>query len=400
MKATVDLSVEFCGHRLKNPLIAGSCDFARSMPQFEKLAQSGVGGIVMKSITDAAPLQSQNFTDYLCLNHELEPWRPGQGHGAFYSRGGSMLSEAEWDKLVDDQLRMAQEKGIFLIGSICASEFDNWAILARKMAACGLPCLELNFGNPHFVASQKPMGARISQAQDVLAEVIKSVTAAVSIPVIVKVSPQISSITDLAKASKEAGARALTVSHRFQGLIIDVMKQRPLTSSWGGYGGHWMVPIAAAYVAQVAQAGGIQVCGSGGVGSWRDVLQFLMCGAGAVQLTTALMLQGYGLVTDILEGLNAYCGQKEVSHLNRLNGAALGSIQDYAKLPQRPPVEVKRPETCRECTEKPCEPACFFDAVQISGQGWPLIDQCCNGCGLCMQVCPYDDVLHLDVSQS
>jgi dihydropyrimidine dehydrogenase (NAD+) subunit PreA len=388
-----NLEVDFCGHKLRNPLIAGSCDFGRSTPQFARVVASGVGGVVMKSLTDAPPLQGQNFTEYLCLNPNQLPWKQGQPVGGFFSRGGGMLSETDWLAIVDDQLRLSLEHDVLLIGNICASIFENWAHMARMMVEKGITCLELNFGNPHFIASQKPMGAEISQAKDILVEIIKSVRSEVNVPILVKLSPQVSDMVGIVKASLHAGAEAVTVSHRFQGLIIDVETQTPLTSSWGGYGGSWQVPISMAYVARVAQATKAVICGSAGVSSANDVLQFIMSGAAAVQLTTALIVKGFGLVHEIIADLQAFCQRHKINRLEDMRGAALGAITEYAKLPQRPPVTLLNESACELCSAKPCYSSCYFDAISIGAKGAPEIIDICTGCGFCLQMCPIEGTL-------
>jgi len=388
-----DLRVEFCGLKLRNPLIAGSGDYGRSVTQFKRLVGAGLGAIVMKSVTDAPPLQGQSFTEYLCLDRNLLPWKHGREVGGFFSRGGGMLGEAEWLAVGREQIRLAREQGVVPIGNICAANYESWAHLARLMVDQGVPCLELNFGNPHFVASQKPLGAKISQDQEILVEIIRSVRAAVPVPLMVKLSPQVSDMEGLARASLEAGAQAVTISHRFQGLIIDVEARKPLTSSWGGYGGSWQMPLTAAYVARVARVSGLEICGSGGVGSAGDVLQLLLCGASTVQLTTALILHGPGLVAGILADLVRYCARQGTGRLAELKGSLLGAIADYARLPPKPAVSLLDPGHCLACREKPCGPACYFDAVTIAPDGRPRIDQNCCGCGFCLQMCPFEGAL-------
>lgn len=388
-----NLKVDFCGHKLVNPLIAGSCDYCQNIDQFRRAVSSGVGAVVMKSITDSAPLQGQSFTEYLCLNAELFPWKQGEMIEGFFSRGGGMLSEKDWLEIADEQIRLSRKHGVLLIGNICASIFENWARMAKMMVNKGISCLELNFGNPHFLASKKPLGAEISQSQNILVEIVKSVRAAVDVPILVKVSPQLSDIVGIVNGSLDAGAEAVTVSHRFQGLIVDVETQTPLTSSWGGYGGHWQMPITMAYVARVAQATNAEICGSGGVTNGMDVIQLLMGGAITVQITTSLILKGFKLVQEILNDIESFCFRHGIENIEDIKGSALKSITEYAKLPKRPHVNVVKKDVCRLCTEKHCYSFCYFNAISICDDGFPEIEDTCSGCGLCLQKCPFNGTL-------
>jgi len=198
-----------------------------------------------------------------------------------------MLSEEEWAKGADEAVSLAKSHGVLMIGSICASTLETWKGMAQRMQEKGVGMIELNLGNPHYTAAPGLIGARISQAEDLLGEVIQTVTEAVTIPVIAKLSPQVSNIVHLAELAKRSGASAVTLSHRFQGLLIDVEKKEPLGSIPFGYGGPWMLPIAIGYVAKVSQEVGIPICGSGGIFGGKDVLQFLMAGATTIQITTA-----------------------------------------------------------------------------------------------------------------
>jgi dihydroorotate dehydrogenase subfamily 1 len=388
------LQVEFCGISLKNPLIAGSCDFSRSLPQFRKTVQSGVGGIVMKSVTDVEALQDPKITRFLCLNPEMEPWKAGEKVGAFYSRGGAMLSLEAWKRIVDGQMRMADEQGVLLIGSICATSLENWRQIAKIMEAAGLRAIELNLGNPHYAASAKPMGAGILQKGGALAEVIEAVTRSVSIPVIAKLTPQVSDIVETACIAAQAGAAAVTISHRFQGMIIDIRKGEPLSSSLYGYGGPWMVPIAVGYVAKVAKETRIPICGSGGIENAGAVLQFLMAGAGAVQITTAVMLRGLRLIPSILNDLRSFCDRNGKTELKNWIGTALGKTGPYDRLSAQARVRVNNISLCRKCADRPCIDACYFDAIRTVETGVIEITEDCTACGLCLQICPYPGALH------
>jgi dihydroorotate dehydrogenase subfamily 1 len=305
-----------------------------------------------------------------------------------------MLSEGEWKKIAGDQLRLAHDNDVLLIGNICASSLENWTHLARMMEDSGIEVLELNLGNPHHAAARKPMGAKISQSEEILAEVVEAVAGSVSIPVITKLSPQVSNMVQVARLVKKAGASAVTISHRFQGWIIDIEKQESLSSALFGYGGPWMLPVALGYVANVSREVPIPICGSGGVSRWSDVLQMIMAGATTVQMTTALMLKGMKIVPEMLEHIATFCNRHGIDKLEGLIGAALRKEGTLDRLPEHARAAIQQKPFCLKCVNKPCIVGCYFDAILLrEDQSVEILTDQCTTCGLCTQMCPYPGAL-------
>jgi len=236
------LETTFCGVTLKNPLIAGSCDNSRSFEQLIKIVESGIGGVVLKSLTDVVPLQNRNIARFLSLNAEGTPWKPGDTKGGFFSRGGSMLSQKDWEQNLCEIRPLAADHDVVLIGNICAARLENWKTYARIVEDSGLPLIELNLGNPHYGSVDEPIGARIAQMEDLLYNIIDSVSQVVSIPVIAKLSPQVSDIIRLTETCKNAGAAAVTISHRFQGFLVDIDSGRPVRDIYMVTADHGLFP--------------------------------------------------------------------------------------------------------------------------------------------------------------
>jgi len=360
------------------------------MVPFRKIVESGIGAVVLKSVTDVASLQKASITRFLCLNGELEPWKCGQPIGGFYSRGGAMLREEDWVKIARQQLLLASENNVRLIGNICASTLENWTHLARVMEDTGIGILELNLGNPHYAAPQKPMGARIAQSEEILAEVVGAVVQSVSVPVIAKLSTQVGDIVQVARIVQRAGASAVTMSHRFQGLLVDIQKQEPRSSTLFGYGGRWMLPIVLGYVAKIAREIPITICGSGGVSTGSDVLQMMMVGARTVQVTTALMLKGMDLVPEMLKDIEGFCVQHGLNKVDELIGSALGKEGALDRIDEDAHADIRDKSFCLRCVNKPCVGACYFDAIHSKeDQSVEISTDHCIACGLCLQVCPF-----------
>jgi len=382
----------FCGVTLKNPLIAGSCDNSRSLEQSKKIIQSGIGGIVLKSLTDVVPLQNRRIARFLSLNTESTPWQPGDAKGGFFSRGGSMLSQKDWEQNLREIRPLAADHDVVLIGNICAAYLQNWKTYACIVEDSGMPLIELNLGNPHYGSIEEPMGARISQMEELLYNIIDSVSQVVSIPVIAKLSPQVSDIVRLAETCKDAGAAAVTISHRFQGFMVDIDSGRPFSRHLYGYGGPWLVPITLGYVYKIATSLDIPICGSGGISRWEDIVQFLATGASTVQITSALMLEGPSMVDTCLDGISSYCEQHSYSSFQDIVGSALTSDGIYDSFADDSTIIVANPDSCRRCDDRPCINACFFDALHWRGNALVVSDTC-TSCGLCIQYCPFEGTL-------
>jgi NAD-dependent dihydropyrimidine dehydrogenase PreA subunit len=234
------------------------------------------------------------------------------------------------------------------------------------------------------------MGARITQSEEILAEVVETVVRTVSIPVIAKLSPQVSHIVRVARIAQKAGASAVTVSHRFQGLMVDIEKQEFLSSTLFGYGGPWMLPIVLGYVAKISREVPIAICGSVGVSKWSDVLQLMMGGATTVQMTTALMLKGMKIVPEILRNIERYCVRHGLNEWDGLIGCALKKEGTLDKIAEDARAGIQDRSFCLKCLNKPCVGACYFDAIALNpDQSVEISADHCTACGLCIQVCPY-----------
>lgn len=389
------LTIKFHDIALKNPIMAGSCDYSRDSVGFSKIAASGVSAVVLKSVTNVKPLQNPYITKINCLDTAGMPWRKGENFGALYSRGGAMLSIEEWLREIDEIVAASEKHGVVPIGSICASEVQAWEEYSAIMVSKGLRILELNLGNPHFRAVDRLKTAGETSYLDPVKQIIRSVTAAVPVPVMVKVSPQMGRMLDIVQAAEECGASGVTLSHRFQGLIIDVGTGEPLSSSLFGYGGPWMAPITVGHVFSVSESCHIPICASGGIFRVEDFLQALMAGASLVQLTTAMMIEGTGVVAKMLAGLERHLEENRMADVGELIGFAQGKAGLYDRVDGAEVPKVMDTSRCPHCPDKPCLASCFYQAISVNEKGIPEIDDNCIGCELCLQMCPFPGVLSM-----
>jgi dihydropyrimidine dehydrogenase (NAD+) subunit PreA len=210
-------------------------------------------------------------------------------------------------------------------------------------------------------------------------------------------------VTDIAlvaQAAKESGADALCTVNTVSGLIgIDLDTLTPLpavggVATYGGYSGPGIKPIALRCVAQIAKATGLPVSGMGGLSTWEDAVEFMAVGASTVQVGTAVMWHGYGIIDRLVHGLETYLDRKGFAGPGPVIGAALPRVVAFPEMPLSPRAKASVDDTCNGCML--CVTACAdggFQAITgVRGQIVTIDDRKCDGCGLCAMVCPQKSI--------
>jgi dihydropyrimidine dehydrogenase (NAD+) subunit PreA len=264
------------------------------------------------------------------------------------------------------------------------------------MEAAGADALELNLSCPHF-RIENNMGAALGKNEDTSAAITAWVKAVVKIPVIVKLTPNVSNIQTVAVAVQNAGADALAAINTVQCLTgVDIETFEPLPSvkgysAFGGYSGSAVKPIGLRCVAQLAQATNLPLQGIGGIAGWQDVVEYFAVGASAVQICTAVMLHGYGIITPLLAGLESYLERKGIEQIGNITGAAIPKITAREKLDMhwKRHSSAIAPEKCTRCAK--CLVACSEcgqAAIRFVDKLVTIDIDRCDGCSLCTHVCP------------
>ncbi|WP_304507581.1 tRNA-dihydrouridine synthase [Anaerotignum sp.] len=384
-----DMRVEFCGLELKNPLIAASADYSREKDSFTRLAKSGVAAIILKSVTDAEALQAKSIARFDIMDVKQNKVRgdiPEQY--TFFSRGGSMLKLSEFTETAKEYLEIAKENDVLLIGSIAASKKENWVTYAKHMEKMGMQAIELNFGNPHGEASDGKLGFLIGQIPELCCDITKAVLDAVDIPVIAKLTPQISDMAELASALKKVGVRAVTAMHRFQGLVVDPIDEEVFLGGYAAIGGTWMKPVSLANIAKVYRQTGMEICGSNGVDTGKDLVEYMMCGAKVVQMCSTLMFKGVDSAAKIICDAQEIMTKKEVAKAEDIVGRLAKKIITYKNLGDLPNIKSEVDTTkCEKCKDKPCLSRCYFSAIRLENGKVVADDEACTGCGMCIHIC-------------
>jgi dihydropyrimidine dehydrogenase (NAD+) subunit PreA len=276
---------------------------------------------------------------------------------------------------------------------------QNWQRLAESMQEAGADALELNVSCPHGMPT-KGMGAFIGQNAELVGQVVSWVKSVSRVPVVVKLTPNVTDIAFVALAAKDNGADALCAINTVLGLIgVDLETLTPLptvggVSTYGGYSGPGVKPIALRCVAQMAKATGLPVSGLGGLSTWEDALQFMAVGAGTVQVGTAVMWNGYAILEGLAQGVSSYLDSKGFGDLGPVIGAALPKIVEFPEMPLAARARASVDDQCNGCLL--CMAACadggFHAITGLKGEVVTIDGERCDGCGLCVMVCPLNSI--------
>jgi dihydropyrimidine dehydrogenase (NAD+) subunit PreA len=385
-----DLGVDFLGMQFPNPFMLASAPPARTGEMIIRAFDKGWGGAVTKTI---GPEPAKD------LQPRLQPLRLGKRKiGMENIELITQLSVEEWQHEIAT-VKVAYPNRPLWASIMGVMEEGSWQYIAEATQEAGADALELNVSCPHGMPS-KGMGAFIGQSDVMTGDVVAWVKEVARVPVIVKLTPNVTDIAFVAEAAKENGADGLAASNTVLSLVgvnLDTLTPLPEVggvSTYGGYSGPGMKPIALRCVAQIAKATGLPVSGMGGINTWRDAVEFMALGAGTVQVCTAVMWQGYDIIEKLKEGLTEYLEEKGNLDLKSVIGAALPKIVDFPEMPLGPRAKAVVDETCNGCLLclDACSDAGFQAITGMKGEVVEIEGERCDGCSLCVMVCPLGSI--------
>lgn len=298
----VSLEVELFGIRFENPLILASGINDKVPEQWIRAHEEGAGGVVTKSI-GIEPRKGYDNPTIVELPYGLinAMGLPNPGWKGFLE----MVEGYTFD--------------FPLIVSIFGGTPKEFAFLAQKLSDVA-DAFELNLSCPHA----KGYGMEIGQNPENVYEVVKAVKDATDKPVIAKLTPNIDDITKLGLAAEKAGADAVSAINTLKAIAIDIYARKPILSNRvGGYSGPGVKPVALRAVYDLAKVLDIPVIGIGGITTWQDAVEFLLAGASALQIGTAVSLRGWKVFREINEGIEAYLESEGFSSVEEIVGLAL-----------------------------------------------------------------------------
>lgn len=297
-----DLSVNICGIEFKNPVIPASGVFGYGREYEELFPLSKLGGIATKGTTITK------------RTGNLSPRIAEIPSGMINSVG---LQNPGIDYFIDTELPNLMTKDTVIIANIAGSTVDECVEIAKKLNNTDVHMIELNISCPNVKQGGAAFGTSCSSAENITAEVRK----ATEKPLIVKLSPNVTSITDIAKAVESAGADAVSLINTLLGMKIDINTRRPvLKNNVGGMSGSAIFPLAVRMVWQTANAVNIPVIGMGGISTGKDAIEMMMAGASAVQVGAAIFTDPYAPVK-IIDEMNEWLDSKNIKSVNEIVGS-------------------------------------------------------------------------------
>ncbi len=339
------------------------------------------------------------FYKTICMQdiHEVSPRFDAVGKPFAAFRNMEQLSENPVDVDFDILCRLKRDfPSKVIVASIMGQTEDEWRSLAVMAEQAGVDAVELNYSCPQM--HQAGLGCDVGQNPELVAAFTAVVKDAVSIPVIPKMTPNITHIVVPAAAAAQAGADAISAINTVKSVTMSddaAVSNHKIVS---GLSGRAIKPLALRFILEMAQSPdlkGVQLSGIGGIETWRDALEFIQLGCRNVQVCTSVMEYGYRIIDDLVLGLQSYMAQRQVDSLEQLVGEQLPAFVSPSELDCRTQVlPVINHEKCIGCGR--CFVSCSdggHQAIRFGEDRVPhVVGTKCVGCHLCRLVCPVDAI--------
>jgi len=397
-----DLRSNFLGIRSPNPFWLASAPPTDKEYNVVRAFKAGWGGVVWKTLGEDPPIVNVNGPRY------------GYVHGPDRRLIGFNNIELITDRPLEVNLheitavKKAWPDRAVVVSLMVPCEEKNWADILKRVEATNCDGVELNFGCPHGM-SERGMGSAVGQVPDYIEMVARWCKAHTRMPVIVKLTPNITDIRFPARAAKKGGADAVSLINTISSIVsVDLDSFSPNPSidgkgSHGGYCGPAVKPIALNMVAEIArdrETAGLPISGIGGITTWRDAAEFMALGAGNVQVCTAAMTYGFKVVQEMISGLGAWMDEKGYGSMSDFTGKAAPNVTDWQFLNLNYVTKAKiDQDLCIKCGR--CHIVCEDTSHQaitsmVDGiRRFQVIEEECVGCNLCVSVCPVENCIDM-----
>lgn len=418
-----DLGINFAGIRSPNPFWLASAPPTNSGAQIHRAFEAGWGGAVWKTI--GAPV--------LNVSNRYGAWHYGN-QKMLAINNVELISDRPMEVNLQEiaEVKRAWPDRAVIVSAMVESKPEAWHDIIRRIQDTGADGIELNYGCPHGM-SERGMGSAVGQVPEYCEQITRWVMEVAKIPVIVKLTPNISDIVMPARAAVAAGASAISLINTINSIIgvnLDTLEITPNIGGRGGHGGYAgpaVKPIALNMLASVGRdsivAGSkIPISGMGGISTWRDAAEFLLLGASSLQVCTAVMHYGFRIIEDFCDGLSNWMDEKGFATIPEVRGRSLHRVSDFKDfdLSFRAVARIDQ-DKCIRCDL--CYVACndtahqCIDLVDKQGnvvrpggydqrsngrleavESRPKVivrEEDCVGCRLCFNVCPVENCIQM-----
>ena len=397
-----DLRSDFVGIKSPNPFWLASAPPTDKEYNVVRAFKAGWGGVVWKTLGEDPPVVNV----------------AGPRYGAIHSGDRRLIGlnniELITDRPLDVNLREIKEvkrdwpDRALVVSLMVPCEEASWKKILPLVEETGADGVELNFGCPHGM-SERGMGAAVGQVPEYIEMVVRWCKQTTRMPVIVKLTPNITDIRRPARAAKTGGADAVSLINTINSITsvnLDDFAPEPTIDgkgSHGGYCGPAVKPIALSMVSEIArdkETMGIPISGIGGITTWRDAAEFMALGAGNVQVCTAAMTYGFRIVEEMKSGLSRYLDERQMK-LGDLVARAVPNVSDWQYLNLNYVTKARiDQDLCIECgrCHIVCEDASHqaITSMKDGRRHFEVVDSECVGCNLCVNVCPVENCITME----
>ncbi len=397
-----NLATEFVGIKSPNPFWLASAPPTDKEYNVRRAFEAGWGGVVWKTLgEDGPPVVNVN----------------GPRYGAVWGADRRLLGLNNIELITDRPLEvnLREIKAVkrdwpdraMVVSLMVPCEEEAWKRILPLVEETGADGVELNFGCPHGMA-ERGMGSAVGQVPEYIEMVTRWCKANTRMPVIVKLTPNITDIRYPARAAHKGGADAVSLINTINSITsvnLDTFSPEPSIDgkgTHGGYCGPAVKPIALNMVAEIARdpaTAGLPISAIGGITTWRDAAEFLAMGAGTVQVCTAVMTYGFKIVEEMIEGLSLWMDEKGYASIDDFRGRAVPNVIDWQHLNLNYVTKARiNPDLCIKCGR--CYAACedtSHQAISMSDDRvFEVKDEECVACNLCVNVCPVEGCITME----
>ena len=378
------LEIDFCGIRCENPFFLASSAVCTNYEMVARAFDAGWAGVFYKTIC---------MKEIKEVSPRFDAMHDNGMHGDFYGfRNMEQLSENPVEMDFDILRRLKQDYPTkVVVASIMGQNEEEWQRLAKMAEDAGCDAVELNFSCPQM--KHEGMGSDVGQSPELVKKYTACVKRVVKIPVIPKMTPNITHMAVPAAACVEAGADAISAINTIKCVTMTFDSEVSGQRTVSGYSGRAVRPIALRYILEMAQMPvKTELSGIGGIETWRDALEFIQLGCSNVQVCTAVMQYGYRIIDDLVLGMQRYLVKRGVSSVDALVGERVEKFLQPDSLDRDTIVYPKfDKELCVGCGR--CEVSCNDGGHQAivfdhESRQPRLVGTKCVGCHLCRLVCP------------